>query len=200
MSHLAFGAKPRVLRCARCGRFMDWEESRLQVACNCRPRLHLPPVFVREAAEADARATLELFHRDFRRTQVLAFGEMMDLAVLPAVVAEMKGEIAGALAYRLLPDVLQIVALATDPMWQRSGVGGYLVAEVELMARRRGLGRVIFCTTNDNLPALYFYQRRDYRITELVAGALLPHIKPAFACGFAGIPVRDEIRLEKVLQ
>jgi ribosomal protein S18 acetylase RimI-like enzyme len=179
---------------------MDWEESRLQVVCNCRPRLALPPVFVREATAADARATLELFERDFRRTRVLAFGEMMNLGDLPVVVAEMKDELAGALAYRLLPDAVQIVALATDPMWQRTGVGGYLVAEVELMARRQQVVRVIFCTTNDNLPALYFYQRRGYRISEVVPGALLPYVKPAFACGFAGIPVRDEIRLEKILQ
>ena len=200
MAQMPLGAKPRVLRCARCGRFIDWEESRLQVACNCRPHISLPPVLVREATGADGPATLELFQRDFRRTRVLAFGETMNLAELPLVVAEMKQELAGALAYRLLPDALQIVALATDPMWQRTGVGGYLVAEVELMARRRTLGRVIFCTTNDNLPALYFYQRRGYRITEVVPGALLPHVKPAFACGFAGIPVRDEIRLEKTLQ
>jgi ribosomal protein S18 acetylase RimI-like enzyme len=116
------------------------------------------------------------------------------------LVAEMRDEVAGALAYRLLPDALQIVALATDPMWQRSGVGGYLVAEAELMARRQQLLRVLFCSTNDNLLALYFYQRRGYRITEVVPGALLPHMKPGFACGFAGIPVRDEIRLEKIIQ
>ena len=85
-------------------------------------------------------------------------------------------------------------------MWQRSGVGEYLVAEAELMARRQQLPRVIVCSTNDNLPALYFYQRRGYRITEVVPGALLPHMKPGFACGFAGIPVRDEIRLEKITQ
>ena len=200
MSRLAFGAKPSVLRCGRCGHFMDWEDSRLQVVCNCRERLDLPPVFVREAGPADARATLQLFEQDFRRTAVLAFGEMMQLAALPAIVAEMRDDVAGALAYRLLPDALQIVALATDPMWQRSGVGGYLVAEAELMARTQQLPRVIFCTTNDNLPALYFYQRRGYRITEVVPGALLPHMKPGSTCGFAGIPVRDEIRLEKIIQ
>jgi ribosomal protein S18 acetylase RimI-like enzyme len=177
---------------------MDWEDSRLQVVCNCRPRLDLPPVFVREATVSDA-AMLELFERDFRGTTVLAFGEPMALSDLPVIVAEMKDDVAGALAYRLLPDAFQIVALATDPMWQRSGVGGYLVAEAELMARRLALPRVIFCTTNDNLPALYFYQRRGYRITQVVPGALLPHVKPGFACGFAGIPVRDEIRLEKLL-
>jgi N-acetylglutamate synthase-like GNAT family acetyltransferase len=186
-----------VLRCARCGRFVDWTDSRLQTVCQCRPRIDLPPVYVRGAEPADADATLELFQRDFRRAEVLAFGEMLALAALPAIVAEMKGEVAGALAYRRLPDALHIVALATDPMWQRSGVGGYLVAEIELMARKLSVPRVIFCTTNDNLPSLYFYQRRGYRITEVVPGALLPHVTPAFASGFAGIPVRDEIRLEK---
>jgi ribosomal protein S18 acetylase RimI-like enzyme len=199
MSRLALGAKPSVLRCGRCGRFMDWGDARLQVICECRPRVDLPPVYVREAGPADKAATHDLFQRDFRRTTVLAFGEMMTLADLPAVVADMRDEVAGALAYRLLPDAFQIVALATDPMWQRAGVGGYLVAEAELIARKQALGRVIFCTTNDNLPALYFYQRRGYRITEIVPGALLPHVKPAFACGFAGIPVRDEIRLEKLI-
>ncbi len=29
-------AKPTVLRCARCGRFVDWEEARLQVVDGCR--------------------------------------------------------------------------------------------------------------------------------------------------------------------
>ena len=51
-------------------------------------------------------------------------------------------------------------------MWQRSGVGGHLVAEAEMMARRTGSTRVVLATTNDNLPALYFYQRRGYRITD----------------------------------
>ncbi len=199
MPRLAQTPKQTVLRCARCGRFMDWAESRVQVVCSCRPRLDLAPVFVREATEADTQATLDLFERDFRRTSVVAFGELIALAELPAVVADMKGEVAGALAYRLLPDALQIVALATDPMWQRCGVGGYLVAEAELMARRKALARVLFSTSNDNLPALYFCQRRGYRILEVVPGALLPCVDPSLACGFAGIPVRDEIRLEKEL-
>ena len=67
----------------------------------------------------------------------------MDLDAAPAIVADMDGEIGGALAYRLIEGGLHIVALATDPMWQRSGVGGYLVAEAELMARRLQIPRVI---------------------------------------------------------
>jgi len=198
-SRLSFGAKPSVLRCARCGKFVDWQDARLQVVCECRPRLELPPVLVREATDDDRPAVMDLFHRDFGRTRIVAFGDMMKLDDAPALVAEMKGELGGALAYRLRGDALQIVALATDPTWQRSGVGGHLVAEAELLAGRLHLRKVLFSTTNDNLPSLYFYQRRGYQITEIVVGALVPHNPPPGNKGFAGIAVRDEIRLEKTL-
>jgi ribosomal protein S18 acetylase RimI-like enzyme len=192
-------AKPAVLRCSRCGKFVDWGEARLQVVCACKSYLGLPPVFVREAQAADGPAVRELFRRDFGHTVIVAFGEAVDLEGLPVLVAEMRAELAGALAYRLLDAALHIVALATDPMWQRSGVGGYLVAEAELVARRLNRPQVLVSTTNDNLPALYFYQRRGYQISEVVPEGVLPHLRGVVARGFAGIPVRDEIRLVKPL-
>lgn len=192
-------AKPTVLRCSRCGKFVDWEEARLQVICNCRPHLDLPPVLVREATDSDRQPARELFERDFGRTSVVAFGAVMSLDAADQIVAEMQGEIAGALAYRQIDSALQIVALATDPTWQRSGVGAYLVAEAELLARRLNLSRVVLATTNDNLPALYFYQRRGYRISEVVPNGVTQHIKSPEIAGFGGIPIRDEIRLEKIL-
>jgi GNAT superfamily N-acetyltransferase len=193
-----FGAKPAVLRCSRCGKFVDWEEARVQIICACRPRVEMPPVLVREATDTDRAAARELFQRDFGRTQIVAFGEVMDIDQMPALVAVMHADPSGALAYRLLGNALHIVALATDPMWQRSGVGGYLVAEAELLARRLNLSRLVVATTNDNLPALYFYQRRGYRLTDLIPASVITHTHQELA-GFAGIPVRDEIRLEKKL-
>jgi ribosomal protein S18 acetylase RimI-like enzyme len=193
-----FGAKPVVLRCSRCGKFVDWEEAHVQVVCTCRPHIDLPPVLVREATDMDRAAARELFQRDFGRTKIVAFGRVMDIDQMPALVAIMYKDPSGALAYRLLGDALHIVALATDPMWQRSGVGGHLVAEAELLARRLDLKRLVVATTNDNLPALYFYQRRGYRLTDLVPNSIIEHTGQEVS-GFAGIPVRDEIRLEKKL-
>jgi ribosomal protein S18 acetylase RimI-like enzyme len=195
----SFGAKPAVLRCSRCGRFVDWEDARLQIVCSCRAYVKLPPVIVREGDAADRTSIIELFERDFGYTNIVAFGEEVVLDGAPALVALMKGELAGALVYRLLPDALLIQALATDPMWQRSGVGGHLVAEAEALARARSLSRVLVSTTNDNLPALYFYQRRQYHITEVVPRGMLPHIKEPGSKGFGGILLRDEIRLERQL-
>ena len=193
-----FGAKPAVLRCARCGRFVDWEEAQVQVICSCKPHVELPPVLVREATDADRAAARELFARDFGRTKIVAYGAVMDIDQMPALVAVRYADPSGALAYRLHGDALHIVALATDPMWQRSGVGGHLVAEAELIARRLNLRRLVVSTTNDNLPALYFYQRRGYRMTDFVPSSIIMHTGQEVA-GFAGIPVRDEVRLEKLL-
>lgn len=193
-----FGAKPAVLRCGRCGKFVDWDEAQLQVVCGCRPHIPLPPVLVREATDADRPLVRALFERDFGRTRVIGFGQVLDVDAMPALVATMHDDVSGALTYRLFGDGLHIVALATDPMWQRSGVGGHLVAEAELLARRLSLARVIVTTTNDNLPALYFYQRRGYRLVSVSPGSMLAHTEVVLP-GFAGIPVRDEMQLEKML-
>jgi ribosomal protein S18 acetylase RimI-like enzyme len=193
-----FDSKPAVLRCGRCGKAVDWADAQLQVVCSCRPHIALPPVLVHEAQDSERAVVRDLFRRDFGRTHIIAFGEVMNLDAMPVLVATTHEEVSGALAYRLFGDGLHIVALATDVMWQRSGVGGHLVAEAELLARRLFLGRIIVTTTNDNLPALYFYQRRGYRLTGLRPEAVLAHT-PDVLPGFAGIPVRDEVQLEKLL-
>lgn len=58
-------------------------------------------------------------------------------------------------------------------------------------------------TTNDNLDALRFYQRRGFRLVALHAGAVdaaRATLKPSIAeVGDHGIPIRDELVLEREL-
>ena len=105
-------------------------------------------------------------------------------------MAETEGGVAGALAWRRLTDALHIIALATDPMWQRAGIGSYLLAEAELLARRLSLARVIITLSN---------QRRGYRLTRVLAGAIAAQPRNAGLVGFADIPIVDEIQLSKEL-
>ena len=64
---------------------------------------------------------MDLFHRDFGTTRVSAFDTEHALVDQPTLVALVKdNQLAGALAYRLSVDALQMLALATDPMWQRA--------------------------------------------------------------------------------
>src|SRR4029450_2331346 len=113
--------------------------------------MELPPVFVRESTDADRPAVRALFESDFGRTKIVAFGEVMDIDQLPVLVALVTPAPAGALPSRSFGDALHLVALATDPMWQRSGVGGHLVAEAELLARRLDLRRALVGATQATL-------------------------------------------------
>ena len=181
------------------GRIADWNDARLQVVCGCRPRLELPPPLVREAAAGDRARALEIFSREFRGRQLVANGQPVSVDNAELLVAETEGGVTGALAWRRHDSALHIIALATDPMWQRAGVGGHLLAEAELLARVQRQPRIVVTLTNDNLPALYFYQRRGYRFAAIVRDSVAIHAAGNEAMGFAGIPIRDEVQLVKQL-
>jgi GNAT superfamily N-acetyltransferase len=199
MSTADDAGRPAVLRCGRCGRIADWNDARVQVICGCRARLELPPPLVREAGPADRERALEIFTGEFRGRQLIADGEPVDVEQSDLLVAETEGGIVGALAWRRRGSTQHIVALATDPLWQRSGVGGYLLAEAEAAARREQLSRVLVTMTNDNIPALYFYQRRGYRVSAVLRDAVSSHPRNRGLLGFAGIPIHDEVQLAKDL-
>jgi GNAT superfamily N-acetyltransferase len=189
----SFEDRPAVLRCGRCGRFADWADARLQVVCGCRARIPLPPILVREASAEDRAGALDLFAREFSGRPLMADGAPVAAEDLAFLVAETDAGVTGALAWRPVESGLHIVAIATDPMWQRSGVGGQLLAEAEILARGRSWARVIVTTTNDNIAALYFLQRRGYRMSTIQPRQTTREA----AIGFAGIPIRDEIQLMK---
>jgi ribosomal protein S18 acetylase RimI-like enzyme len=177
-----------------------WPEARLQIVCGCRQRVDLAPPLVREATAPDRELAEDIFRREFGGRQLVADGQPITTEQADLLVAETEGGVAGALAWRRLPDALHIIALATDPMWQRAGVGSYLLAEAELLARRLTLPRVIVTLSNDNIPAQYFYQRRGYRLTKVLSGAIAAHPRNTGLVGFADIPIEDELQLSKELQ
>ncbi|MER3420696.1 MAG: GNAT family N-acetyltransferase, partial [Chloroflexota bacterium] len=82
------------------------------------------------------------------------------------------------------------------------GAGTALLQAAERYARAHGCARLRLITTNDNLAALRFYQRRGLRIAAVYPGAVeaARRIKPQIPLvGAGGIPVRDEIELVKEL-
>lgn len=190
---------PAVLRCGRCGRIAGWNDARVQIVCGCRPRVELPPPLVREAFSTDRARALEIFGREFGDRQLVAGGQPVSVENGELLVGETEGGVAGALAWRRMDGAFHIIAVATDPMWQRSGLGGYLVAEAEMLARRNALPRIIATITNDNIPALYFYQRRGYRVTAVLPDVVAAQERNRNRVGFAGISIRDEIQLTKNL-
>jgi ribosomal protein S18 acetylase RimI-like enzyme len=123
-------------------------------------------------------------------------GELVDARHLPALVARRDGERVGLLCYRDDGGRVWELALlsAADG---HTGIGSALLAALVDMV---GAGaRIWVVTTNDNVDAMRFYQRRGFRLRELRPGAVDESrrvLKPKIpVTGRYGIPLRDEVEL-----
>ena len=132
-------------------------------------------------------------------TEVYCFGKTYDIISLPAYVARADTEMVGAISYAIERGQLVIVLLNVLPGFQGMGLGRGLIEATVEEATRQGLDRVVVATSNDDLPALYLYQRNGFTIADIRPGEVLHHHGGEIA-GFAGIPVRDEIRLERLIK
>jgi len=92
--------------------------------------------------------------------------------------------------------------ISLDSLSENAGIGTALVNAVIEEARQLNCRRVFLSTTNDNLRALGFYQKRGFVLASLRVGAVdeSRKIKPSISLiGENNIPLRDEIELELML-
>jgi N-acetylglutamate synthase-like GNAT family acetyltransferase len=155
---------------------------------------------VRPTTPTDRAAIVAAITASWGGTTVVAHGTLFRVTQLPGLIAERDGRMAGLLTYHIDGDALEIVTIDADP--PGSGAGTMLIAAVQALAWERNLAKVWLITTNDNLGALRFYQRRGFRIVDVSPGAVdrSRKMKPSIpTIGAYGIPIRDELTLELVL-
>jgi ribosomal protein S18 acetylase RimI-like enzyme len=127
-------------------------------------------------------------------------GRVWHPAELPGLVAEADGRPVGLLTYEVDGEACEIVTI--DSVVEGEGVGTALVEAVADAARAGGCSHLRLITTNDNLRALRFYQRRGFHLTALRPGGVddARRLKPQISfVGQHGIPLRDELELERPL-
>jgi ribosomal protein S18 acetylase RimI-like enzyme len=103
----------------------------------------------------------------------------------------------GVITFIIKSAECEIISL--DSLSKGKGIGTTLIDEVLQEAKEMKCRRVFLITTNDNLYALGFYQRRGFELVTIHRGAVNESrkIKPAIPLiGENNIPLRDEIELE----
>ena len=155
----------------------------------------MPEIKVRGGEAGDRSWLTELMERDFAGTVQVRREEAVDVNTCPYFIAEIDGERVGTAVYRVAGDECELVCL--DAIVEGCGVGTALVEAVKLAAR--SCRRLWVSTTNNNLEALGFYQRRGFRLCALRPMAVdhgRARLKPAITREWNRIPVRDELELE----
>jgi GNAT superfamily N-acetyltransferase len=154
-------------------------------------------VDVRPATSTDRPVVVELLTASWGGTVVVAHGVRYDAATLPALIAWAGDEPRGLLTYTIGQDGLEVVTL--DATSKGGGAGTRLLAAAAEIAWAHRCPRLWLITTNDNLDALRFYQRRGMRIVGVTPGAVdrARRVKPGIPLtGDYGIALHDELTLE----
>ncbi len=150
--------------------------------------------------ESDVHWLADLWRAEWNGDIMISKGCVHHLHELETLIAWTGAERVGAATFMV--DGSDCELMSINSLAQAQGVGTKLLESVEDHARRTGCERVWLITSNDNVAALRFYQRRGYRIMAVHVGGIdrARKTKPSIPLtGCHGIEIHDEIELEKRL-
>ena len=157
----------------------------------------LPITPLTPAAQEEVRRFIEA---QWGADHVVAHGRVFYPHELAGAAAREAGALVGLITWHIAGATCEIVTL--DSLRPGTGLGTALIEAARAAARAAGCSRLWLITTNDNLEALRFYQKRGFQLARLHRDALAEsrRLKPNIPLvGAHGIPLRDELELEQAL-
>ena len=133
-------------------------------------------------------------------TRIVSKGKVHNTNELPGIIAIHKNDRVGLIIYNIIGDECEIVSI--NSLKENIGIGTALLKEIERISTLKGCKRLWVITTNDNIDALRFYQKKGFKIVAIHLNALEQsrRLKPEIPfLGSNDIEIRDEIELEKIL-
>lgn len=154
-----------------------------------------------ETDEKEISWIIDYLQKNWGNENIVSRGKTLDASKLKGFIARFEEENCGLITYNITGHECEIVTL--DSSIEGKGIGTQLINKVKNEAIRKECTRLWLITTNDNIDALRFYQKRGFELVSVHRNAinLSRKLKPSIPfIGYHGIPVKDEIELEMVLK
>jgi ribosomal protein S18 acetylase RimI-like enzyme len=189
-----------VYKCSECGTLICGGHAKERIVCpSCISKNKTKHIVQKVSSKKEKDEIRELVAQFWGEEEQLTFDRKFNVLKQPAYVAKVGAKFAGFVSLAENKDSLIVVALGIRPEHQGSGIGRSLIKKAESEARRLQKKKVLVSASNDNLPALGFYQSLGFQIFEVKPNVLAEKHGKILA-GISGLPVRDELRLKKVLE
>jgi len=158
------------------------------------------PVIIRPTEDRDHADVHQLLVNRWTAAEIMLDNEMIDASRLPGYVAYDGDELVGLVTLIKRDGEWEIVTLDSLNRW--GGVGSQLLDAVVSEARANNIPRLTVRTSNDNLDAFRFYQRRGFRLEAVAPGVIDQEreVKPSIPLrGDYGIELHDEVLFARAL-
>jgi ribosomal protein S18 acetylase RimI-like enzyme len=169
------------------------------VCLSCVKKTNITYKIDRAKFDEEKKVIQEFVKRFWGEEEQLTFDRKFAVASLPAYVAKVDNSIIGFISFAEVGDAMIIVALGVLPEYQSAGVGKSLVRKIEDDSKKLKKRKLMVSTSNDDLPALAFYQSNGFQIYE-VKPNVIAEKHGMILKGIGGLPIRDELRLQKLLK
>ena len=156
---------------------------------------------VREKTLDDRKWILPYMEGSWGSERIVTRNTLYDATVLPGLIAEQDHKPSGIALYNIEDGECEVVLL--ESLVENAGIGSLLLDSVRRIAEIRECRRLWLITTNDNTPAIRFYQKKGFSFVAVYRNAIEAsrRLKPEIPLeGIDGIPLRDEVELELLLK
>jgi ribosomal protein S18 acetylase RimI-like enzyme len=158
-------------------------------------------VKIRPVTEKDYELVVGLLQKQWGSTiHVGSKGKVHNIDRQSGFLAFVDYKPVGLLTYHAENNEYEITSLQS--FLQHKGVGSQLIAALRKLAEVNKYKRIFLITTNDNIVALRFYQKRGFRIVRIHSDFMdkVRKVKSDVpASGMYEIPLKDGIELELLI-
>ncbi len=157
-------------------------------------------VIIRATEDKDHADVHQLLMERWTAAEIMLDNELIDASRLPGYVAYDGDQLVGLVTIIKRNGEWEILTLDSLNRW--GGVGSQLLDAVATEARSKGVSRLTVRTSNDNLDAFRFYQRRGFRFERIGQGIIDQERKqkPGIPLrGDYGIEIHDEVLFSRAL-
>lgn len=158
---------------------------------------HMTPITIQPLSESYYEWASEKLTQEWASERVVSRGVLYYPLRYPGFVAVIDNQPQGLLIHHINGDQCEVLVI--NSVLEGMGIGSALIEQARQTAIAQGCARLWLITTNDNIHAIRWYQRRGFTIAAIHVNALenSRKLKPEIPLyGNDGIPLRDEIEFE----
>ena len=152
-----------------------------------------------EKTQKDNNAVLDIIKRWGSYDFLVSRGKIYRAEDLDGIIVYDNKKIIGLGLYYIKNNECEIVLMET--FIQNKGIGTKIIERIKEIGKNNDCKRIWLITTNENINAIKFYQKRGFHFSNIYKNAIEESrkINPEIPKEENGIEIRDEIEFEIIL-
>lgn len=154
-------------------------------------------LIIKRIDENDKDKIIKIIEKEWGSRIIVSKGKKYNINDLPGFIAKFDNKIVGIITYYINNKKCEIISL--NVIKENIGIGTKLIEQVKLEALNKKCKKILLITTNDNINAIKFYQKKGFNIKKVNINAIKRSrkIKPGIPeKGFYNIPILHEVEFE----